>query len=134
MAIGIYKKGQGYYTRLCTAIAYALVVGMGAWWLATQLNTIDYGFPAIYVSASSALVVITVFGLLGFWLVGRRPGTVDFLVSTEGEMKKVNWSSKAELTRSTMAVIGLTLIVALFCWGVDVVFAMIFRVTGVLQS
>ena len=56
------------------------------------------------------------------------------MIATEGEMKKVNWSSKAELTRSTMAVIGLTLIVALFCWGVDVVFALLFRVTGVLQS
>ena len=38
MAIGIYKKGQGYYTRLCTAIAYALLVGMGAWWLSISVE------------------------------------------------------------------------------------------------
>jgi preprotein translocase SecE subunit len=133
MAIGIYKKGQGYYTRLCTAIAFALLVGMGAWWLSTQLNTIDYGFPAVYVSAGSALVMVTVFGLLGFWLIGRRPGTVDFLVSTEGEMKKVNWSTRREVVGSTVIVILLSILIAVLCWVFDYIFAWFFATIDVLE-
>ena len=30
MAVAIYKKGQGYYTRVYTAISYALLVLWGA--------------------------------------------------------------------------------------------------------
>jgi preprotein translocase SecE subunit len=133
MAISIYKKGQGYYTRLCTAIAYALVVGMGAWWLATELNGIDYGFPSVYVSAGSALLVIAVFGVLGFWLLGRRPGTVDFLVSTEGEMKKVNWSTRREVVGSTVIVILLSILIAVLCWVFDYIFAWFFATIDVLE-
>ena len=85
------------------------------------------------MSASSALVVITVFGLLGFWLLGRRPGTVDFLVSTEGEMKKVNWSTRREVVGSTVIVILLSILIAVLCWVFDYIFAWFFATIDVLE-
>ena len=131
---GIYKSGQGYWVRLMSAIGFGVIVALGLIWLWKQIETIDFGIESTYAQVIGILVAAGIFGILGYWLIGVKSGSVDFMIATEGEMKKVNWSSKAELTRSTMAVIGLTLIVALFCWGVDVVFALLFRVTGVLQS
>ena len=131
---GIYKSGQGYWVRLMSAIGFGVIVALGLIWLWKQIETIDFGIESTYAQVIGILVAAGIFGILGYWLIGVKSGSVDFMIATEGEMKKVNWSSRAELTRSTMAVIGLTLIVALFCWGVDVVFALLFRVTGVLQS
>ncbi|MEE2907383.1 MAG: preprotein translocase subunit SecE [Planctomycetota bacterium] len=131
---GIYKSGQGYWVRLMSAIGYGVIVALGLIWLWKQTETIDFGIEATYAQVIAILVAAGFFGLLGYWIIGAKHGSVDFMIATEGEMKKVNWSSKAELTRSTLAVIGLTLLVALFCWGVDVVFALIFRVVGVLQA
>ena len=133
MAMGIYKNGQGYYTRLCTAIAFAVLVAMGAWWVAAQFQGVDFGFPSIYASAGSAVLVITVFGLLGYWLIGRRARSVDFLVATEGEMKKVNWSTRREVTGSTVIVLLLSFLIAVLCAVFDLAFAWFFTIIDVLE-
>lgn len=133
MALGIYKKGQGYYTRLCTAIAYALVVAMGAWWVAKELKTVDFGFPTEYSTAGAAVLVIAVFGLVGYWLIGRRARTVDFLIATEGEMKKVNWSTRREVVGSTVIVLIISFFIAALCAAFDLVFAWFFTIIDVLE-
>jgi preprotein translocase SecE subunit len=134
MALGIYKKGQGYYTRLCTTIAYALLVAMGAWWVSEQFVGIDFGFPSIYASATAAVLVIAIFGLLGFWLIGRRTKSVDFLIATEGEMKKVNWSTRREVVGSTIIVLFISFVIAVLCASFDLVFAWFFTVIDVLDN
>ncbi|MCH2133970.1 MAG: preprotein translocase subunit SecE [Phycisphaerales bacterium] len=129
---GIYKSGQGYWVRLMSAIGYGVIVALGLIWLWKQMETIDLGIEQTYSQVIAILLAAGIFGFLGYWLIGSKAGSVDFMIATEGEMKKVNWSSKSELTRSTIAVIGLTLLVALFCWAVDVIFAFLFRIVGVL--
>ena len=133
MALGIYKKGQGYYTRLCTTIAYAALIAMGAWWVSRQFTGVDFGFPSVYASAGAAVIVLTVFGLIGYWLIGRRPKTVDFLVATEGEMKKVNWSTRREVIGSTFIVLVISFMIALLCAAFDLVFAWFFTLIDVLE-
>lgn len=133
MAMGIYKNGQGYYTRICTGIAFATLVAMGAWWVQTELNGVDFGFPPIYARGGSAVLICTVFGLLGYWLIGRRARSVDFLVATEGEMKKVNWSTRREVTGSTVIVVLLSFLIAVLCAVFDLVFAWFFTIIDVLE-
>jgi preprotein translocase subunit SecE len=133
MALGIYKKGQGYYTRLCTTIAYAVLVAMGAWWVASQLKTVDFGFPTEYSTALGAVIVIAIFGLVGYVLIGRRARTVDFLIATEGEMKKVNWSTRREVVGSTIIVLIISFIIAALCASFDLVFAWFFTIIDVLE-
>ena len=130
MAMGIYKKGQGYYTRLCTTIAYALLVAMGAFWIAQQFDGI-HPIYAIYAQAGAAVLLIVIFGLLGYWVIGRRPKTVDFLIATEGEMKKVNWSTRREVVGSTFIVISA--FIAALCMVFDFVFAWFFTLIDVLE-
>jgi preprotein translocase SecE subunit len=135
MAVTIYKKGQGYWTRIMSAIAYALIVGFGAVWLWELLSTVRMGeLQPVYVQGAAAVVVIAVFGVIGYWLIGRKPAVVDFMIATEGEMKKVNWSSWREIRGSTAVVIALTIFIALLCSGYDFIFATFFRFIGVLDS
>ena len=132
---GIYKKGQGYWTRLMSAIAFGMIVLMGANWVWDLLTTVKMGdIQTVYIQAGAAVAVIAVFGLLGFYLIGRKPAVVDFMIATEGEMKKVNWSTRREVLGSTWVVIGLTLFIALFCYLFDRAFFLLFQSIDVLEA
>jgi preprotein translocase SecE subunit len=131
----IYKPGQGYWTRLMSAISAGLIVLLGAAWLWDQLRTVQVGeVEPVYIQGAAAVLVIGVFGYLGFWLIGRKPRVVDFMIATEGEMKKVNWSTRREVIGSTWVVIAFTIFIALFCFGWDLFFQFIFRQTGILDT
>ncbi|MDY7107942.1 MAG: preprotein translocase subunit SecE [Planctomycetota bacterium] len=135
MGAGIYKKGQGYWTRLMSAIAFGLIVLMGTVWLWDLLATTKIGdIQTIYVQAGGAVLVLGFFGILGFYLIGRKPAVVDFMIATEGEMKKVNWSSRREVLGSTWIVIALTIFIAILCFAYDRVFQIFFQWMGVLES
>ena len=64
---GIYKKGQGYWTRLMSAIAMGLIVLLGVIWLWDLLAAVKIGnVQTIFVQATAAVISGAVFGLLGF--------------------------------------------------------------------
>jgi preprotein translocase SecE subunit len=118
-----------------SAIAYGVLVAMGLMWLLGFLKTKTFGgIEPAYVQVGSLLVCAFVFGLIGFWFIGSKRRTVEFMIATEGEMKKVNWSSKRELQRSTWAVIFLTFTLAFYCFVFDQVFYYIFYSAGVLDA
>ncbi len=133
---GIYKKGQGYWTRMMTAIAAGLLIVMGAVWLSDMLAGVRIGaLETVYVQAGAAVIVVAVFGYLAYHFIARKPKTVDFLIATEGEMKKVNWSTRREIMGSTWVVIGLTFIVALIISVLDFgVFTPLLNWVGVLEG
>ncbi len=133
MAVSIYKKGQGYYTRVYTAIGYALLVLWGAYWLSRQMDVLDMGVAQTYVQAGASVLFISVFSYIGYLFIGRRKRSVDFLVATEAEMKKVNWSTRREVTGSTFIVIVISFFIALLCWLFDNVFAWFFATIDVLE-
>ena len=94
----------------------------------------EQGPQRVTYHGKDAVVVIAVFGLIGYWLVGRKASVVDFMIATEGEMKKVNWSSRREILGSTWVVIALTAFIALFCFAFDRVFQQIFTWIDVLEQ
>ena len=77
---------------------------------------------------------LAVFAVIGYYLIGRKQNVVDFMVATEGEMKKVNWSTRREIVGSTWVVIALTIAIALLCMFCDGFFAFIFQQMGVLET
>ena len=134
MAVGIYKKGQGYWTRVMTGIAAGLLILMGAAWLWSILEVIRIGqIEPTYTAAAGAVIFIAVLGSIVFYLIARKPKAVDFLIATEGEMKKVNWSSRREILGSTWVVIGLTVFIAILCFTFDRTFQFIFTLMKVLE-
>ena len=134
MAVGIYKRGQGYWTRQMTTIAGAVIVLVGALWLAERMLGFDWGFPEQYAQAGAGVLWTGILGGLLYYLVWLKPRTVDFLVATEGEMKKVNWSTRREIAGSTVVVILLSISIAIFCKICDLVFVAFFSSIDVLQT
>jgi len=84
-----------------------------------------------------ALYIITAFlagfALLAFWLM-NKPANADFLIATDSEMKKVNWTSRKELIGSTKVVIFFMFLIAILLFGFDIFFGYLFYFMGVLKS
>ena len=135
MAAGIYKQGQGYWVRLMSAIGFGLLSLMGVAWLWDQVNGIQIGdIEPVFISAAVTIIVMLTCGSIGYYLIGRKPRMVDFMIATEGEMKKVNWSTRREIFGSTILVILLTAFIALLCQLADLSFSAFFQYVDVLQS
>ena len=73
-------------------------------------------------------------GWLIYYYVGVKPKTVDFLIATDSEMKKVNWTSKADLIGSTKVVIGFMFMIAFLLFALDVVFGYLFYFLSILKN
>ena len=135
MSVGIYKQGQGYWVRLMSAIGLGLLVMMGVVWLWDQLSGVQIGdVEPVYIQGGIAVITVAICGLIGDHLIGRKPKLVEFMIATEGEMRKVNWSTRREVVGSTILVILLTLFIALFCQVADLSFSAFFQWAGVLDT
>ncbi len=123
----IYKRGQGRYARTITFVAAMVIALGGAAALSRKLE--GYALPAVQFGVPALLFVAL--GLFMFWIV-NRPKSADFLIATEGEIKKVSWSSRKEIVGSTKVVIVATFILAGILYAVDAVFALLFTAMGVM--
>ncbi len=123
----MYKSGEGYWTRTMTAIAAGLIAFFGAYWIWEILVGVPFGeLPSEYVAGGAALVIFAVSGALIYFFVGKNTRSVDFLVATESEMKKVNWSTRREIIGSTQVVLLLAFFIATLTFVCDRVFFFLF--------
>ena len=125
----IHKKGQGYWTRMGTAIGAALLIGLTAYQI--YLHRPYLGISG-QVAMSIAAAFFVVFAFLA-WRLMNKPSNVDFLIATDSEMKKVNWTSRKDLIGSTKVVIVFMFLIALILFLIDVVFSYFFYLIGVLK-
>lgn len=131
----IYKPGQAYWTRTGTVIGVSAISLLGILWMWDYAKTVRLGaVNPLYVATAAALVVGTAITAFTYYLVFVKPRSVDFLVATEGEMKKVNWSTRREVVGSTTAVVVTAAVLALFCWGLEIIFVWFFQLINVLKS
>jgi preprotein translocase subunit SecE len=79
------------------------------------------------------VVALLAMAYLIFWLVGRKPNVVDFMIATDGEMKKVNWSTRREVWGATRVVIVTVLALSVILFVVDMFFIFFFSALGVLR-
>lgn len=97
-----------------------------------QLRDIPVVEP-MYVQGGASSLVILAGAALTFLLAGVRPGSCEFLIATDGEMKKVNWSTRREVIGSTTVVIGASVLLAVILYVVDYGFQVFFTAIDVLQ-
>jgi preprotein translocase SecE subunit len=102
-----YKKGQGNWT---------------AWGLTPVAQLAEQPSPKRQVGGSIPSWRVV---LLGFWVM-NKPTNVDFLIATDSEMKKVNWTSRKDLIGSTKIVIIFMFSVAIFLFVADILFTYLF--------
>jgi len=122
MIFVIYKRGQGKYTRLCSAFGAAIIAGLGCLQLYKKLQATDLG---LWVETMVPAGLFIVLALLISWLI-NKPSVADFMIAAEGEMKKVSWSSKQEIAVSTFIVIVVVIFMAILLGTSDVTFKMFF--------
>ena len=134
MALGIYKQGQGYWTRMMTAIGIGTLGLAGARWAWGQVALAQTPFEIIYLQAAVAGVIALVTAGIAYWVVGLHRRMNDFFIATEGEMRKVAWPPQKDLTGSTWVVIGVSIIIATILFISDVIFSSIFRWLDVLKT
>jgi preprotein translocase SecE subunit len=115
MSLSVYKRGQGKYTRMGTVAGGAAIMALGCLQLYRTLEAADVGlWVETMVSAGLFLVVAA----LMLWLV-NKPNVADFMIAAEGEMKKVNWSTRQEVAVSTFVVIVVVVILAVLLGTAD---------------
>ena len=129
MAFDIYNKGQGKHTRLCSAFAAAIFAALGSWRLYVKLDASGiWGISNrahLWVSTMVPAGLFVVLGLLIVWLA-NKPSIADFMIASEGEMKKVSWSSRQEIAVSTVVVIVVVVVMAVLLGITDLGFQTFF--------
>ena len=128
----LYKSGQGYWTRLGTALGAAAVIIFIAWFIFDETRV----FPALTGSSrryAIAALVVGVLSLVAWWLM-NAPRRAQFIIDTDSEMKKVNWASWPELVGSTRVVIFFMLLTAVTLFIFDVPFNAMFYSIGVWHT
>jgi preprotein translocase subunit SecE len=129
MAFEIYKRGQGRYTRLGSAAGAAVIAAFGCMQLYKKLEAASLGLSpkaTLWVATMVPVALFVVLATLIFWLV-NKPLVTDFMIAAEGEMKKVNWSSRKEIVVSTSVVIIVVIILAVLLGLTDIIFELLFR-------
>lgn len=114
---------------------------------ATRVQTTDGAFSAtitdrsgleifnkVYLQAGVVSLLLVCGAACIYWLVAARPNSVDFLVDTDGEMKKVNWSTRKNIIDSTWVVVGATFLIAAVLWIFDVMLSEFFKLIKVLET
>ncbi len=142
----IYKKGQGYWTRLVTCICAAALLGLICQWVFThaRLWLIEgLASPARTADAAQALGRNIALGISGgLFLIGaffawkfiNAPRGAEFLITTDSEMKRVNWATRKEVVGSTRVVIIFLFFVCMFLFFSDIIFGYFFHLIGVLRT
>ncbi len=128
MVFDIYKRGQGKNTRLCSAFAIAIITGLGCLTLFKKLEAASWGLSnktTLWIATMVPAGLFVVLALLIFWLVNKS-SIADFMIAAEGEMKKVSWSSKQEITVSTIIVIAVVIVMAVLLGTTDFGFRLFF--------
>lgn len=134
MAFGIYKPGQGYWTRVMSAIGFGMLGLAGANWAWKELAAVNTSFEVVYLQASVAGVIALITAIFTYWLIGAHARANEFFIATEGELRKVAWPPRKEIVGSTWVVIGVSVIIAAILFLSDVVFSSIFRWLDVLKT
>lgn len=129
-----YKPEQGKTVRFAS---YAGVMALVLWGMVYLYNQLQ-----VYAGDETWQLLVTVgipiafavlAGALGWWVIFGRRDVGDFMIATEGEMKKVNWSSRGEIIGSTKVVIVFTILMAVVIFVIDIVFQQFMTFIGVLK-
>jgi len=130
--VKLYKPGQGTLVRWIAFGLVSLMVLFGCHSLnafiagqsdrlGTALATVpvlDFGVTyAILISTGLAAVLCFV----AYMFVVNHPKSAEFLIETEGELKKVNWPPRHEFLGSSFIVILSVMIISLYLMLVDFV-------------
>jgi preprotein translocase SecE subunit len=121
MGLEIHKKGQGAWARLTAYAVGGLLVAYGALSLYGSINVpgefriLPSDLPVIGAVTGFKVIalVVGIGGLLAMHWFLNKPRSVDLLIETEQEMRKVSWPTLPEVWNATLVVVAVTVVLAL---------------------
>ncbi len=90
-------------------------------------------FEKLYLKVAAASVILLAGAIVTYLVCGVRRRPVDFLIATDGEMKKVNWSTRKQIIDSTIVVVTACFLISAFLFIIDIAFRWFFQLIGVIQ-
>ena len=90
-------------------------------------------FDPQYLQVGVACVTILLGAGVLFYCVSVSPKVGEFLIATDGEMKKVNWSTRKEVVGSTWVVVTTCFLMAGLLFVVDFGLASFFDFIGIIE-
>jgi preprotein translocase SecE subunit len=139
--LGYDKPGQGRWSRLSAYVGFGVIALFAAvalhrlpsldskWYLGEKgLASVgflgrDFALRPVFFPAAALFLG----SMLAFHVFVNRPKAAEFLVETQGEMKRVSWPTRREWIGSTIVVLVLVAILSLFLFGVDQVLSPLMR-------
>ena len=120
MGLELYKKGQGSIARGSAYVIAAGLIVFGAIRLYATLGgpfleIVAPGVPVVGDVSVRKVVALIVGagGLFALHPLLNRPRSVDLMIETEQEMRKVSWPTLPEVWNATLVVILVTAVFAL---------------------
>ncbi len=127
----VFKAGQGRWTRVVAYVAVGAMAVFGAWvfyqysfpssspwelsiWQADLFGKMLAIKPVLFPSVGIFLTALLVAHL---YLNRSKPA--DFLIETEGEIRKVAWPARKEYLGSSAVVVVVIIILSLYLFAVD---------------
>jgi preprotein translocase SecE subunit len=140
-----YKRSQGQRVRRGTIMGILLLAGAGIFTL-IQHGTLPHAPWKVAIPFTNDAYIILLpdvqitlpllLGFAAFWLAYRVvnfPVFADFLIATEAELNKVSWTSRKRLIQDTIVVLVTVLLLTIFLFVVDQVWAFVLHKVGVVQ-
>ena len=128
MILEIYKRGQGTAARIATGAGLGLFAVFGLYDIhSNMLDTWDsklYG-GIEWRTAFVGLLAVLCAGAVGWVVNAKRPA--DFLIVTEGELRKVSWPTRRELQRQALVVVVFTVLLGAIIFSADFCFVVTSR-------
>ncbi len=90
-------------------------------------------FDPQYLQVGVACVAILFGAAMLFYCISVSPKVGEFLIATDGEMKKVNWSTRKEVVGSTWVVVTTCFLMAGLLFVVDFGLATFFDFIGIID-
>lgn len=129
-----HKPEQGKATRVSSFTAALALIIWGMYYLWQRLDVYEGDESwRLLITVGIPIAFAAVLGSVAWWVVFGRRDVGDFMIATEGEMKKVNWSSRGEIIGSTKVVIVFTFLMAILIFFIDIAFQAFMTFIGVLK-
>lgn len=79
--------------------------------------------PALLISLGCGIVCLLVIGYLSFYNLRIS----DFLIDTESEMRKVSWPTPGDVVKSSLAIVFIVVLLAVYILLIDTILANFFK-------
>ncbi|HEU4338502.1 MAG TPA: preprotein translocase subunit SecE [Planctomycetota bacterium] len=139
--LGYAKGGQGRWARVGAYVGFGLIAlygaialhklpGLESRWFAGEFGLWQKKFLGALFTVRPVLFPAIGFflaSMIGFHLFVNRPRAAEFLIETQGELKRVSWPTRREWIGSTVVVLALVTVLSLFLFGADSVLSPILQ-------